>query len=290
RLFRLPAQGVRDALGIAATFACGLSQFFVSGSDIKRFHAGKAAANGYEAALLARAGLTGPRDAIEGSQGFGKAFSDRFDPATAVKDLGRHFPTEWVSLKPHAGSVRMQAAIEGAAMLARSGVRLEAVASMELGVHGAMMSKLASNRPVDFQQAQLSTPFAAAMAIALAPRREGPLTLSVDDFKQYLHDPQIRDLAARTRCVVDAEVEALTTAEAVPARVTVVTKDGRRFEQFVEHPKGCPQNPMSVDEVVQRFSAIAAPLFGAGPVEAWLAHAREPERLASVTPLLSLCA
>src|SRR5690606_23604023 len=121
----------------------------------------------------------------------------------------RHFPTEWISLKPHAGSVRMQAAIEGAAMLARAGARLEQVASMELGVHGAMMSKLAASEPVDYQQAQLSTPFAAAMAVALAPEREGPLTLSVDDFEQYLHDPPIRDLSARTRCVVDAQVEAL---------------------------------------------------------------------------------
>lgn len=288
RLFRLPAERLRDALGIAATFACGLSQFFVSGSDIKRFHAGKAAANGIEAALLARAGLTGPRDAIEGSQGFGRAFSDRFDPSTAVKDLGRHFPTEWVSLKPHAGSVRMQAAIEGAAMLARAGARIEQVASMELGVHGAMMSKLAANRPVDYQQAQLSTPFAAAMAVALAPRREGPLALSVDDFEQYLDDPAIRDLSARTRCVVDARVEALTTAEAVPARVTITMKDGSRVEQFVQHPKGCPQNPITADEVVQRFAAIAAPRFGAGPVDAWLEQARHPERLASVAPLFSL--
>lgn len=114
------------------------------------------------------------------------------------------------------------------------------------------------------------------------------MTLSVDDFEQYLDDPGIRDLSARTRCVVDTRVEALTTAEAVPARVTITMKDGSRVEQFVEHPKGCPQNPITADEVVQRFAAIAAPRFGAGPVEAWLEQARHPERLASVAPLFSL--
>lgn len=288
RLFRLPAVGVRNALGIAATFACGLSQFFVSGSDIKRFHAGKAAANGMEAALLARAGLTGPHDAIEGTQGFGRAFSDRFDTSITVRDLGRQFPTEWTSLKPHATSVRMQAAIEGASMLAREGARMEDIASIELGVHGAMMSKLAAPNPVDYQQAQLSTPFAAAMAVALTPKREGPLALSVDDFATYLNDPAIRDLSARTRCTPDAEVERLTTAEAVPARVTLVMKDGRRLEKFVEHPKGSPKNPINTDEVVQRFAAIAKPLFGAKETETWLAAARDVEHLPSVTPLFTL--
>jgi 2-methylcitrate dehydratase PrpD len=288
RLFKLSAESTRDALGIAATFACGLSQFFVSGSDIKRFHAGKAAANGVEAALLARAGLTGPHDAIEGSQGFARAFSDRFDASTVVKDLGVHFPTEWISLKPHAGSVRMQAAIEAAAMLAREGVRMDQVATMEIGVHGAMVGKLTANKPVDYQQAQLSTPFAAAMAVALAPQRDGPLSLSVDDFALYLNDADIRDLSARTTCIVDEKVERLTTAESVPARVTCVMRDGRRFEQFVEHPKGCPQNPITAGEVEQRFAAITGSQFGADAVQAWLSCARQPVRLDSVAPLFSL--
>jgi 2-methylcitrate dehydratase PrpD len=182
----------------------------------------------------------------------------------------------------------MQAAIEGAAMLAREGARMEEIASIELGVHGAMMSKLASPNPVDYQQAQLSTPFAAAMAIALTPGRTGPLSLSVDDFATYLHDPAIRDLSARTRCAPDAEVERLTTAEAVPARVTLIMKDGRKLERFVEHPKGSPKNPINTDEVVQRFAAIATPLFGADAVQAWLASGRDVEGLASVAPLFSL--
>ena len=288
RLLGLSAEGCRDALGIAATFACGISQFFVSGSDIKRFHAGKAAANGVEAALLARAGLTGPRDAIEGVQGFARAFSDRFDPAAVVADLGTRFPTEWISLKPHAGSVRMQAAIEAAAVLAREGVVFDQVTSIEIGVHGAMVGKLTANQPLDNQQAQLSTPFAVAMALALAPTREGPLALSIDDFEASMKDPRIFDLSRRTICFVDSVVEQMTTAEAVPARVICVMADGRRWEHFIEHPKGCPQNPMTPDEVAERFVAVASPSFGTQACRDWLVQARRIEHLPDVSALFSL--
>ncbi len=288
RLLKLSTEQTRDALGIAATFACGLSQFFVSGSDIKRFHAGKAAANGVEAALLAHAGLTGPHDAIEGVQGFARAFSDRFDPMVCVDHLGSVFHTQLISLKPHAGSVRMQSAIEAAAVLAKQGISMASIASIDVGVHPAMVGKLTANRPVDNQQAQLSTPFAVAMAFALAGQREGPLTLSIDDFEQSMQDDRIRDLSARTTCLVDSDVERLTTAEAVPARVTCHLKDGRVHEHFIEHPKGCPQNPITPDEVSQRFQALASPAFGTAACAAWLSQARQIEHLASVAPLFTL--
>ena len=84
KLFDLNVAGVRNALGIAASYASGIAQFYRSGSNVKRLHAGKAAAAGVEAALLARAGLGGPHDAIEGEQGFAHAFTDTFDPAPAT--------------------------------------------------------------------------------------------------------------------------------------------------------------------------------------------------------------
>jgi 2-methylcitrate dehydratase PrpD len=288
RLLGLNAERTRDALGIAATFACGLSQFFVSGSDIKRFHAGKAAANGMEAALLAHAGLTGPHDAIEGAQGFGRAFSDRFDGEKALADLGQLYRLMWVSLKPHAVSVRMQAAIEAAAALALEGVAADDVRAIEIGVHGAMVGKLTSTAPSDLQQAQLSTPFAVALALRLAPERGPAMALATDDFDVYLGDARVRALAGRTTCVVDPEVERLTTTESVAGRVTVVLANGARRMRFVEHAKGCPQNPIGAEEVCARFKSVAAARLAPDGIDAWLAHAIGFERLPDVKPLLAL--
>lgn len=288
KLLQLTIPQTQNALGIAATFACGLSQFFVSGSDIKRFHAGKAGANGIEAALLAQAGLTGPPDAIEGVQGFARAFSDRFDPKQVIDRLGTYFPTAWISLKPHASSVRMQAAIEAAAFLSMQISHTEQIKSIEIGVHSAMLGKLTSNTPVDFQQAQLSTPFAVAMALTIAPQRQGAIALSIDDYEQSLSNQAIINLAKLCQCMIDPEVEAKTTTEAVPARVVCILHNGERLEHFIEFPKGCPHNPITQLEVAQRFTSVAQPLFGSAACDDWLNHAMHAKDLKSVQALLSL--
>src|SRR5690606_31132991 len=160
-----------------SSYASGLAQFFVSGSDVKRLHAGKASAGGVECALLAQAGLTGPPDAIEGAQGFGQAFSDSFDPAVIERDVGRHSRLTSISLKVHAGTVRLQAAIEAAETLSRQGVRMADIAEVEIGVPQLLIGKLTWNEPVDHQQAQMSAPFAVALAFARAPERPGLMVL-----------------------------------------------------------------------------------------------------------------
>jgi 2-methylcitrate dehydratase PrpD len=57
----------------------------------------------------------------------------------------------------------------------------------------------------------------------------------------------------RVRCEVDPEVEAATTAEAVPARLVVTLKDGTRHSVFVTAPKGSPSRPFTHADHVARF-------------------------------------
>jgi len=63
----LPEPQLRDALGICATQAAGLRA--ADGTDAGPLQAGKAAFNAVEAALLARAGFTGPADPLDGRRG-----------------------------------------------------------------------------------------------------------------------------------------------------------------------------------------------------------------------------
>lgn len=289
KLLGLDAGGTRDALGIAASYAGGTTQFFISGSEVKRLHAGKAAAGGVEAALLARAGLTGPRDALEGEQGFARAFADHFDERAIERGLGREFRIADLTLKPHAGSARLQAAVEAACELARQGVTPTAIKAVEVGIPAVIEGRLTNNDPRELQQAQMSVPFAVAMALILAPEREWPPVLTLEDFEKSLTDARVRELSLRTVCVRDSEIERATTTEYVPARVTLHLADGARREHAVWLPPGSPERPLTVDEVSARFRAVVAPLVApATDLEAWLARARAPEALAGVGDLLSL--
>jgi 2-methylcitrate dehydratase PrpD len=289
KLLGLGVESTRDALGIAASYAGGTTQFFISGSEVKRLHAGKAAAGGVEAALLAHAGLTGPRDAIEGEQGFARALADGFDAHVIEDGLGTVFRIADLTLKPHAGSARLQAAVEAACELSRQGVAPAEIEAVEVGVPAVIEGRLTNNNPAELQQAQMSVPFAVAMALTLAPGREWPPVLTLDDFEHSLSDARVRGLSRRTVCVRDPEVERATTTEYVPARVTIRLAAGGRREHAVWLPPGSPRRPMTADEISGRFRAVVAPLLAPGTdLEAWLARARLPEAIAGAQDLMGL--
>jgi 2-methylcitrate dehydratase PrpD len=77
RLLRLPVEETLSALAIAASELGGIVANL--GTDAAALHAGLAARNGLQAALLARAGLYGALDILEARQGLGEAC---FGPAT----------------------------------------------------------------------------------------------------------------------------------------------------------------------------------------------------------------
>jgi len=75
KLRGLSADAFANALGLAASSAGGLFAFVNGGGDIKRLHAGHAAREGLQAALLAEQGVEGPPDVIEARDGFMQAFA-----------------------------------------------------------------------------------------------------------------------------------------------------------------------------------------------------------------------
>ncbi len=90
-LLGLDSEKTKIALGIAASMSSGLRGNF--GTMTKSLHAGHAARNGVEAALLAWAGFTASARILEGDLGFCDLFSDtgKYRPEEMTKDLGNPF-------------------------------------------------------------------------------------------------------------------------------------------------------------------------------------------------------
>ena len=55
------------------------------------------------------------------------------------------------------------------------------------------------------------------------------------------------------------EFEAMFPAKQ-PSRVVVKTKDGREFSEYLEYPKGDPREPMTMDDLENKFNALAGEL------------------------------
>ena len=92
RILKLDVPQLRAALGIASAQAAGLGA--APGSYTRGLHLGKAAADGIEAAVLARDGFTAAPDAIEGRYGFGEPYAPRFDPNQILDGLGERWELE----------------------------------------------------------------------------------------------------------------------------------------------------------------------------------------------------
>ena len=92
RLLKLDAAKASAAIAIAGSEMGGLVANL--GTDVGVLHAGFAARNGFQAALLAKAGIYGAADALEARQGFGEAI---FGPADGplfgiTTELETHVP------------------------------------------------------------------------------------------------------------------------------------------------------------------------------------------------------
>jgi 2-methylcitrate dehydratase PrpD len=245
---------IASCIGVVASFSGGLTQFYRSGSTVKRIHAARAAENGVAAVMLARRGFTGPADILEGANGFARAYADAADLGIITNGLGSDYRLREVTVKAHACSARVQAAVEGLVDLCRKNrIAAHSIAGIHVGIPSVILGRLTMPNPVDVQAAQMSLPHSAALAVALAASADEGFALSVIDYERSLGDPRVKEIEERVRCEVDPEVEAATTAEAVPARLVVTLKDGTRHSVFVTAPKGSPSRPFTHADHVARF-------------------------------------
>src|SRR5262245_5569840 len=85
KLYGLTEDELVRAFGICGSQASGIIEYLADGTWTKRLHAGWAAHAGVVAALLARAGFTGPETVLEGEHGFYQAFAGGFDETRLSK-------------------------------------------------------------------------------------------------------------------------------------------------------------------------------------------------------------
>ena len=49
-----------------------------------------------------------------------------------------------------------------------------------------------------------------------------------------------------------------------PSRVVVKTKDGREFSEYLEYPKGDPREPMTMEDLNNKFEGLSEKLLAEG--------------------------
>ena len=122
KLLDLTAAEMRQAQGIALSFASGSLEFLEDGGWTKRIHPGWAAAAGLQAATLAAAGFVGASQPYEGRFGLYRSYlGTRFeacDLSRATADLGSVWELMETAIKPFPACHFTHGAIDAALALA----------------------------------------------------------------------------------------------------------------------------------------------------------------------------
>ena len=287
-LLGLDADGIADAIGIAASMGAGLLEANRTGGSVKRVHCGWAAHAGVTAAEFAEAGLTGPPTVLEGRFGFFQAYcGEGVSLDTLASGLGERWEALSVFFKPYPCNHFTHPGIDAALHLREEGLELEEIVEIELGVPSSVLRTIGQPRaekirPTSGYHAAFSGPFTVASALLGG----GGLGLYLDDFTdECAHDGDRLDLASRVRCVPADECDRIFPLR-FPARLRVRMVDGTTWETFVGSSRGGPEHPLSDAELGLKFELNALRLLPPDQVGELAALVRSFKELSTPSALL----
>jgi 2-methylcitrate dehydratase PrpD len=249
-----------DAVGLAFHQASGTRQALNDGVLAKRLGAGFASRNGTAAAFLAQAGLTGPTRFLEGEAGLFQLYErGEVHPDALRSDLGRTWEIMTHSMKPYPCCRCTHNAIAIGRALHREGLRSNDIDSVTIGM--SEVNNKIVGEPYDVgRDSPIHAQFNAGycFAAALVHGRVDVATFQ----RPQISEGDVSALAARTSVVVD---EAIDAGAMSPTRVTIDCTDGRRIERFLEFMEGSPEQPMTDDEALAKFSGCLSTGLGVRP-------------------------
>jgi len=259
RLLGLDAEATARAAGICGSFASGILECWVDGTQTKFLHPGWSAQSGIVSAFLARAGTTGPAEVFEGRWGLfathlqGTETPPHFDRLTS--GLGTHWDSRNSSFKPFPAAHVLHPYISAILRLrAAHGLKAADVEHIDCPVAAFIVpivceptgEKLA---PASDSHGRISLQYSIAEAFV-----RGALgRYAYNDVS--LRDPEILGLARRVRYHVDP---AFPGPGRFKGAATVTLRSGRVLTEIEDYNRGSAENPMSDDELRAKFDENAS--------------------------------
>jgi 2-methylcitrate dehydratase PrpD len=289
-LMKLSADAMLDALGSAGTQAAGLWEFNADGAMSKHLHPGKAAMNGVLAADLARAGFTAATRILEGERGFFRAMSKSHDASRVIDGLGSRWKIGENGYKLYPCCGHTHTAVDCALDIrsrrhwSRDDV-LDAVSGVTIETYGPGYEIVKEMNPRTPYQAKFSLAYCAAAALL-----EGRLGLEQFAAERFgpdgVRDRAISALLRRIDVVVADDLTSRYPT-AWPVRLTLTPKDGVSERAASDCPRGNAENPVSTEELEEKFSTLVGSRFGHDTARSARAALDSMERCADMATLFA---
>jgi 2-methylcitrate dehydratase PrpD len=287
RLLGADAATLAQAFGICGSFASGVLECWVDGTQSKFLHSGWAAQSGIAAAMLAHTGVSGPPRVFEGRFGlFASHLQDVQVPRNfgrLTDDLGKHWESRNSSFKPYPAAHVLHPYVDAVLRARRDhGVAAPDVERIDCPVAEFIVGIVCEPveekvAPATQAHGRVSLQYTIAEALSRG-------ALGRTAYESY-GDPQIRALARRVHYYVDPDYPG-------PGRfkgaVRITLRNARTIEVTQEHNLGSPENPMSETELRAKFDDNVAGVLDAPQRERLARAIADVERLDDVSVLSAL--
>jgi 2-methylcitrate dehydratase len=265
----LDPEKTRHAVNIAGVACAAMRQARVGElSHWKGVAFANAARHGVYAALLARAGMTGPAPIFEGQMGFEKELGvslgnvgEKFvkEPNAKSSEEGTAAMILKTSIKYWPAEYHSQSAIEAALFLRKEIGDPSQIQSVRIESHDASVDIIGSEpekwKPETRETADHSLPYITSIALI-----DGEVTDRQFQPERFM-DPKIWRFLENVTVQRNDELSSLY-AKAVANIVHVTLKDGRTLTKRIDYPLGHAFNPVTDQQLEGKFNALVVPAIG----------------------------
>ncbi|MEV4141596.1 hypothetical protein AB0J72_56755, partial [Dactylosporangium sp. NPDC049742] len=218
------------------------------------------AADGLQAALLARAGLTGAADPFGAPAGLAAALAPTYDPDAALERLGAGWEVEENAFKPYSCGIVSHPVIDAAIAARDAGLPAADIERVVATVRPVVLEVMGVREPMDGLQSKFSVYH--CFAVGMLDGGAGPAQYT----DARASDPQVVGLRRKVEAVTDP---------AMPkdaCRVQVWLPGGVTHTFTIQHATGSVAAPMTDAQLEAKFRLLTVPVLGGdGAARRWRA-------------------
>ena len=242
---------IKSTLACAVSSAAGLLEIQEQASELKPYNLGRAAQDGIMAAQIGKLAIPGPEDILGGKRGLLAALTDTPNPEFFTDFYGENYCIEGVYQKVHAACRYCHPAIDATISL-RNDIHLEPEQIERIEVHTYLLAIGSHDHTqvIGVSSAKLSTPYAVALTIVNG-------SAGYADYNENNLGNSIIKMLTNKVCIIEDEYLTAQSPAIRGARVSIYMKDGNSYEASCMYPKGEPENPLTNEELEEKFRSLA---------------------------------
>jgi len=287
RMLRLPWEAIQHAIGISASHHCTLGAVTAGKLTMMKNTVDPMATQaGVMGALLAEKGYSGPEHVIDGKEGLVHCMGPEWKLEILTEGLGDSWRIERCGMKAFPTEALTHAPISAVIELVQQNdlqpEQIEKVHIRSLARAADILADPTKYDPRSKETADHSLPY--VIAAAVVHRQVTPAQFEMD----AIMDPRVREQLNKVEVVADPDIEAVFP-ELQRVIVSITTTDGEEYSKQLDYPKGDPRNPLTDQEVEEKFDALSAPVLSDSARARLKDAVWALEDLGSVSDLMDRC-